>query len=275
MEKIPQNLRENIKAVSVARNLDASLLETNIYKLFKSYLKGRSSYLVFLDNSRDVKLSIAKLNKSALSSFPINARLKLQRQIVKNLYNTISAGQTFVEHLKEGHKFSEAAHLKIYSIFFRELRNYLIHTDTFSLVSRTEGGVDRNIKNYQTMDKTDFQSFISRKANALMNKVFNNPPTAKPHEAKLFAELLDLNNYLNEHEKLIDFEPLLSEYIHSLIKYYRRWITLLLKKHVKIKEFETFINQAKTVAKVFSTFYTPSRLRCMEIGLVLKRSKFK
>lgn len=246
-------------------------LETsNSMLIFKNFLKARSSFLVFLDNGIVVKQTVKFLNTKSIDDLDTNYRWRIQRRLVKDLHNVISSGQSFLDHLKHSHNYTEVVHEKVYAVFFRELRNFLIHTSTFSLVTRREYKIYNQSNIYQAMDKTEFNSFVNKKAMEIWDKSIKDTSKMTSRDKTLGRELMDLLHFLDDRETYLNFEPLLELYINSLTTYYKIWTSNFLKERVKLHHLKNFVNDAEAVCTVFSGFFTPSRIRFLKISLFLK-----
>ncbi|WP_157280375.1 hypothetical protein [Pedobacter borealis] len=264
---------EKYQAIFDANKVRTQLEESDAMVTWKKFQQGRSSYLIFLDNSKTVRQSIRKLNSIPMGHLDNDQRWRLQRTIVKDLHNIISSGQNFLDHLKHSHNFNESVHDKEYSIFFRELRNYLVHNDAFSLVTRNEYGNGHAPKFYQAMDKTGFKSFVNNKATKIYDKVQTEPTKVSKREGELLSELFTLLNFLDEKETLFDFEPILEKYILSLNAYYSKWVLSVLKKKVKLSEITKFTEDMETVHKHFPNSYSKSRVRYLKLAVAKKRTR--
>lgn len=244
--------------------------ESESMALWKTFQQGRSSYLIFLDNSKTIRDSIRELNSIPLRELDINKRWRLQRWVVKDIHNVISSGQNFLDHLKHSHNFSEAVYDKTYTIFFRELRNYLVHNDTFKLVTRNEYKSDEEPKFYQAMDKSAFTAFVNKKGNQIYDRIQLDSSKVSKREHELCSELLSLLNFLDEKEKLFDFEPILRHYIISLNTYYSNWVLSILKKKVKLSILKKFTEDMKIVHNHFYNSFSESRLRYLRLAIYKK-----
>jgi hypothetical protein len=234
--------------------------------LWKKFQQGRSSYLVFLDNSKAVRDSIRKLNSIALNGLGNDQRWRLQRIIVKDLHNAISSGQNFLDHLKQTHHFNEKVHDKDYAVFFRELRNYLVHNDSFNLVTRNEYKKDHKPKFYQAMDRSAFYNFVSVKSGKIYDKVKSDRSTVSKREKELLSELLNLLNFLDGKDTLFDFEPILDQYIISLNTYYSKWVLSVLKKKITAWNLKEFLESMQIIHDHFPHSYSESRLRYLKLA---------
>ncbi|RQO74533.1 hypothetical protein DBR43_03845 [Pedobacter sp. KBW06] len=255
-----------IEVLNVKQKVD----ESECMVLWKTFLQGRSSYLVFLDNSKTIRDSIRKLNSTPLRQLQIDQRWREQRRIVKDLQNVISSGQNFLDHLKYSHNFSEEVYDKTYTIFFRELRNYLVHNDTFKLVTKNEYNIDQEPKFYQAMDKSLFTSFIIKKAKEKYDCIKLNTTEDNKRDGKQFCEWMSLLKFLDEKEPMFDFEPILNHYIISLNAYYSNWVLSILKKKVKLFLLKKFSEDMKIVNNHFFSQFSESRLRYLRLAIFKK-----
>jgi hypothetical protein len=257
-----------ISAINIRDEVYASKA-MDVWKMFQN---GRSSYLIFLDNSKIVRSSIKKLNSIAFRGLNNDGRWRLQRAVVKDLHNAVSSGQNFLDHLHYTHGFSEKVHDKEYSVFFRELRNYLVHNNSFDLVSRSEYRQDTEAKFYQAMDKQAFYKFVNDKRLKICNKLQSDPATVLTRENELLRDLSVLLNFLDNKEDPFDFAPILNQYIVSLNEYYSKWVLLLLKKQVTMSSLKLFLDSMQIVHSHFPFNYSESRLRYLKIAYY-KKSK--
>ncbi len=257
-----------IHANKIRKEVDGS----EAMALWKKFQQGRSSYLIFLDNSKAVRDSIRQLNSIALNGLSNDKRWRLQRTIVKDLHNAISSGQNFLDHLHQTHHFNEKVHDKKYSVFFRELRNYLVHNDSFNLVTRNEYKKDHEPKFYQAMDKSAFYNFVNAKGMKIYNKVESDSSTVSKREGELLSELINLLNFLDERDTLFDFEPVLDQYIISLNAYYSKWVLSVLKKKITVSSLKEFLESMQIIHNHFPNSYSESRLRYLKLAYY-KKSK--
>lgn len=261
---------EKIDKIIELLNVQQKVEESECMVLWKTFLQGRSSYLVFLDNSKTIRDSIGKLNSTPLRELHVDQRWRTQRRIVKDLQNVISSGQNFLDHLKHSHKYSEAVYDKTYTIFFRELRNYLVHNDTFTLVSKSECKIDPEPKNYQAMDKSLFVAFIMKKAKEKYACIQSSTTKDNKRDGKQFCEWMLLLKFLDEKESIFNFEPILNHYIISLNNYYSNWVLSILKKKVKLFLLKEFIDDIKIVNNHFETHFSNSRQRYLRLAIFKK-----
>jgi len=257
-----------IHANKIRKEVDSS----EAMALWKKFQQGRSSYLIFLDNSKAVRDSIRQLNSIALNGLSNDKRWRLQRTIVKDLHNAISSGQNFLDHLHQTHHFNEKVHDKEYSVFFRELRNYLVHNDSFNLVTRNEYKKDHEPKFYQAMDKSAFYNFVNAKGMKIYNKVESDSSKVSKREGELLSELINLLNFLDERDTLFDFEPVLDQYIISLNAYYSKWVLSILKKKITVSSLKEFLEGMQIIHNHFPLSYSESRLRYLKLAYY-KKSK--
>ncbi|TKC06801.1 hypothetical protein FA048_16520 [Pedobacter polaris] len=97
---------EKYTKIIEANKVRNEVYQSDMMGLWKAFLQGRSSYLIFLDNSKTVRDSIRHLNAIPLGQLDIDKRWKLQRKIVKDLHNALSSGQNFLDHLQHTHHFN-------------------------------------------------------------------------------------------------------------------------------------------------------------------------
>ncbi len=264
MEKLRKALDET--------RIKGEVLTSEAMFQWKAFQQARSSYLIFLDNSRAVRISIKKLNLVPLGDMSIDKRWRLQRELVKDLHNVIVSGQNFLDHLKHTHKFNEAVHEKDYSIFFRELRNFLVHNDAFPLVTRNEYKREQEPKFYQAMDKSTFYAFVNKKGIRIFDKFKSDPAKLSKSESVLLSELLSLLNFLDDRETYFDFEPILYQYTLSLNAYYSKWVLNFLKKKVKLTNLTKFTQDMEAAHLYFNKVFSESRLRYLGIAIIKKKA---
>lgn len=260
---------EIVTAIEVKNKIENS----EAMAVWKKFLRGRSSYLIFLDNAKTVRNSIKNLNSITLDELSNDHRWRLQRRIVKDLHNAISSGQNFLDHLQHSHHFTEKVHDKEYSVFFRELRNYLVHNETFNLVTRNEYKKDYEPKFYQAMDKTAFYAFVNEKGVKINNKVQSDPSKVSKREGELLSELLNLLYFLDEKDRFFDFEPILDQYIISLNLYYSKWVLSVLKKKITISKLKEFEEGMQLINTHFPKSFSESKLRYLKVAYYKKSKK--
>lgn len=262
MEKLRKSIEET--------KIKGEVLTSETMLQWKAFLQARSSYLIFLDNSRVVRISIKKINLVPLGELSINKRWRLQRELVKDLHNVMVSGQNFLDHLKHTHRFSESVHDKDYSVFFRELRNFLVHNDAFPLVTRNEYKRDHEPRFYQAMDKSTFYAFVNKKGIKILDKLKSEPAKVTKRESVQLSELLSLLNFLDDRETYFDFEPILYQYILSLNAYYSKWVLNILKKEVKLSTLTKFAQDMEVAHLHFHKVFSESRLRYLRIAIFKK-----
>lgn len=208
------------KRIINAHNLIEVAKHAPGYSIFRNLLKARSSYLIFLDNKTDLERTLKhiKLNHEEVYSTDSSLR-RHQRRVMKELYNLISAAQNVKEHLNQQNK-TYCQHIGGTSLhyFFRELRNMLVHHNTFALISKRKfEWIDDQMHQdiFQSMDKASFSGHLTRRITEL---------SGNPNKKKQLKQTEDVLVYLNSLPDGFSFDALLTEYYQTIILFYRTWL---------------------------------------------------
>lgn len=157
-------LTEKIRKQQQNRKLVESLPGHTIWvELWSS----RISFLIFIENNRSTKLSIKRLNTIDLTKLSLEVRWREQRKLVKDLYNVIGSGQSLKDHLNYRNSYNSNKEITDLARFFKVLRNFLIHNDSFELTSRITSNIDTGVKKYQAMGKSRFLNYLKERMQKL------------------------------------------------------------------------------------------------------------
>lgn len=206
-----------------------SIEQTQAFNICKELFDSRMSYVIFLDNNRSLKLSFRELNSLDLSSVPERIRKQKQRNFIKNLHNTIGSAFSFQDHLNYRNSHSLSPGKYLLSDFFRFLRNFLIHNDTFPLISKqiwNRGGSKR----FESMDTDKFLQYL-------------NVCLSKTEDLKKQIKIKELLNYIKTFSNSFDFEELYDQYFTYIFFCHHLWIKKKLYNKKILKEFVDKINE--------------------------------
>lgn len=230
--------KEQIDALTEALKYNQIAKESEGYIKFRNILRIRFSYLIFLDNMVSLNRTFKEFQK--LDSFFESGFPKIQRRLIKELYNLISSAENLKEHLRA----EKVANLiedrnDIHRHFFRELRNYLVHHGTFSLISKhnlykSESG-ETITEKFQSMGKEKFIAHLETRI-----KIFK-----IPKEIKHKKRTLKVLEYVRDLPMDFNFEILLSQYNKSIQTAYQTRMCTYVKKN-----FQPLLDFSLIVTKV-------------------------
>lgn len=234
------------------------------FKIWSEILHSRMSYLIFLENNRTMRLCITHLNTTDLFAVPDEVRWKKQRKLVTAAYNVISSATSFKDHLNYRNRYNSSSGEIIVVRFFKLLRNFLIHNDTFSLTSRKEWNIDKGIKVYQAMDKKTFLDY-------LVTTHRENLPKNDGQAKKYQKQLQDTITFVESLPELFDFEPLYKNFVADINLYHHQWIKHKVKKNIAV--LTEFAKQVEEHHKEETSILIKIQLRYLKLLLNKKHWK--
>jgi hypothetical protein len=186
--------------------------------------KIRTSFFIYSENHLDLKRTLKQYysNPNILTENSI-IRWRAQRVIIKDVHNVISSSISFIDRIYKNKKdFPKTVEneliLKIkqeplYNLI-RALRNYLIHIEPISLVSKkhhtihTSGNIE--IFQYESMNKDSFINYLKDRAKNDKNE----------WDKKALEYLKNLPDKINLNKLIQDFDILISSFHKWLIMIY-------------------------------------------------------
>lgn len=212
------NFKEGVKFIKLMNIAKYS----SGFLLYKDLQYIRSSYLIYYENKNSLKKSLKIINERFSDYENYNdseiSRWKRQRIIIKDLYNLISSAQNFTEHIKRD---KEILDISILFKFFRELRNMLVHQNSFELITRRIFTKDENkrVEVFQSMGKSDFLKYLEKRMKEMKDK-------------KRIVYFEEIISYLNNLDDNFNFENILLQYCNGIDSLYRRQILNFTKENV-------------------------------------------
>ncbi len=205
--------------VEELKNAACQIENSREFKIWLSVWNSRMSYQIFLENNRSVKLNFKKLNSVNLFIIKNTDRWRKQKKLVKDIHNVISSGFSYQDHLI-ARKYNDKSHDQDPYAFFRYLRNFIIHENAFSLVTKLE---NRSI--FQAMNKGPFIAYLQSKLNT---NIENNTKRDQKERKKLEGVL----KYTINLPEVFNFEEIYNSYQENIIGLHYRYIKKVVKANL-------------------------------------------
>ncbi|SOD15064.1 hypothetical protein [Pedobacter xixiisoli] len=213
-------LNRNFDEADELRNAALQIESSAEFKIWLQIWDSRMSYLIFLENNRSAKLHFKNLNSVNLFISKDTDRWRKQRKLVKDIYNVINSGFSYQDHLIS-RNYHDNSNSKDTYTFFRYLRNFIVHKDTFPLLTKLE-----NTSIFQAMNKSAFVSYLQSK---LDNNIANDTQRDQRERPKLEKAL----EYTNNLPEVFNFEKIYDSYQEDVIGLHHRYIKKLVKAHLR------------------------------------------
>jgi len=193
------------------------------YKCYKDLKDFKSSFSVFNLNYYELRKNSQRQEYLNLLDFPSIKRWRFQKILIKNIFNTITSSLAYLEHVKQKVKGNTRLRNLIKDdieicCFFRSLRNYLVHKNTFTLISiqSTKGTSTGSV--YHSFDTEMFAEYLkSRETN--FDDIALNFLVNLPKRVNFFELLEGLKVWVNSVHKtlIIEFVKIHYQCLHTLI----------------------------------------------------------
>ena len=210
------------------------------YIEWERFIKSRSSYLIFLDNNRQVKLILKHFRNKRIDKMELDgSRHKMQRKLVTNLFNVIGSAFSFIDHLNYRNEFQFSYNKNKIPVLFRYIRNFIVHENTFPLISKFVSNASGE-RNFQTMNIDLFLNYLKkRKDEELLNG-------SKINKVKQIDKIIDY--VLKDLSADFDFEEIYLSYLQYIRCYQKEWVKSCIRKNRKI--FNFLLQDIKELKKI-------------------------
>lgn len=144
------------------RTMNLKLNNHKGYEVYRVIMSYRSSLSIFNQNFLDLKKLLSTPDILNLLDENSIRRWRKQRNIQKCLFNTITSGLAYTDHVREKRKQEIVPNTSRYInentpilCFFRSLRNFIVHDNSFDLIT-----VYRADVTFQSLKKVNFENHL-------------------------------------------------------------------------------------------------------------------
>lgn len=235
-------LIERIKIHDEINQKANNILESQSYGLLKLLFSANSSLSVYLENDRRFYKALEKVNNIELHKLTTKERMSIQIEFATDVFNLLNAAFSLKDHLKRILK-GCVSNTSI-SLFFRFLRNYLVHIGTLRFTSQfvlKHGAANQHL---QLLERDSFLEYLNDRLKDTMNKENANSDVENLKRTIAF---------IKERQRL-DLVELYDGFKGYIISVYETNINFFISKEDARNKLESLLEEVNEYDKLVSEF---------------------